>query len=151
MHSITICIAKLSHVLHLCFTQLLGHSTVHRNDSVDLRALVRVRRWIDVVRRGWGDILHAFVRKMFRRMPLLSFNARLMYLGSEMKGITIYGWGKELFDTIGLALQHHHSLHTIRTLTRHRKLETENYDVKISCDSIIQSLLSQWRMRSHIW
>ena len=36
--------------------------------------------------------------------------------------------GKELVDTIGLALPHHHSLRTIRTLTRHRKLEPENYD-----------------------
>ena len=74
------------------------------------------------------------------------FNARLMYPGSEVKGTTTYGlngrdlsrWVKELFDTIGLAL--HHSLDTIRTLTRHRTLGTENYDVKISCDSIIQSL-----------
>ena len=62
-------------------------------------------------------------------------------LGSEEKGTTIYAWGKELFDTLGLALHHDQSLHTIRTLTRHRKLETENYDVKISCDSIIQSLI----------
>ena len=51
---------------------------------------------------------------------------------------------KELVDTIGLALHHHQSLHTIRTLTQRRKLGTENYHVKISCDSKIQSLLSQW-------
>ena len=63
------------------------------------------------------------------------FNARLMNLGSGVKGTTTYGlngcdlsrWGKELFDTIGLALHHHQSLHTIRTLTRHRKLGTENF------------------------
>ena len=84
-------------------------------------------------------------------MSLSSFNARLMYLGNEVKGTTIYGWSKEVFDTIGLALHHHHSLHTIRTLTRHRKLETENYNVKISCDSKIQSLFRQWWKRSHIW
>ena len=66
---------------------------------------------------GWGDILHVFVRRMslFRRMSLSFFNARLMYPGSEVKGSTTYGlngrdlsrWVKELFDTIGLALQHH--------------------------------------------
>ena len=47
--------------------------------------------------------------------------------------------GKELLNTMGLALRHHQSLRIIRTLTRHRKPGTENYDVKISRDSLIQS------------
>ena len=60
---------------------------------------------------------------------------------------------KELVDTIGLARHHHQSLHTIHTHThtQRRKPGTENYDLKISCDSKIQYLLSQWWKRPHIW
>ena len=92
------------------------------------------------------------------RMSLSSFNARLMYRQrGEWDNYIWVEWmrpiemDRELLDTMDLVVHHHQSLHTIRTLTRHRKLETENYDVKISCDSIIQSLFRQWWMRSHIW
>ena len=121
---------------------------VHWNDSVNLRALVRVRRWIDVVRWGWGDILQEGVFVLLLCTSEVSRQRGEGYNGIRMGLVEM---GKELVDTIGLALPHHQSLHTIRTLTRHRKLRTENYDVKISCDSIIQSLFRQWWKRPHIW
>ena len=51
---------------------------------------------------------------------------------------------RELFGTMGLVLHQHQTLRTLHSLTRRRKLGTEDYDVKILCDLIIQSLFRQW-------
>ena len=51
---------------------------------------------------------------------------------------------RELFGTTGLVLNRLQTLRTLHSLPRRRTLGTEDYDVKILCDSIIQSLLRQW-------
>ena len=53
------------------------------------------------------------------------------YIWVEWTGLV--EMGSELLDTTGFALQHHQlqTLRTIHSLARHRKLGTENNDVKI--------------------
>ena len=98
------------------------------------------------------------VRRMFRRMSLSSFNARLMYLGSEVNGTTTYGLnGRDLSRWIGNSLTRWIWLfipisHCAQIAQLHG---IENWEQKIMmwkfCDSIIQSLFRQWCKRSHIW
>ena len=57
---------------------------------------------------------------------------------------------RELFGTMGLVLHHHQTLHTLHSLTMHRKLGTEDYDVKILCDSIIVLIKAVVELVSHL-
>ena len=122
-------------------------------DIVDLRVLVSVRRWIAVARWDWGDILH-HGEHVFVLLLCTSDESRQPGEGYNdiwIEWMGLVEMGKELLDTMGLVLHHHQSLRTIRALTRHRKLGTVNYDVKLLCDSIIKSLFRQWWKRSHLW